>query len=187
MTATAHIAHIAGQATDALQDGDCLSGITVVVAPHHGGVGCIGAYHHYLLPRLAKGQDAVVLQEYHTLARHVEGQLLVFLRGDDFRRDAFPGHKRLVVEVAQFESFLQQTFHAHVYLCLRYLAVLHCTGQRGVVATTLHIGAGEHGLGGCIARRRGNAVSTRTEEVTNGTAVTAHQPLEAPFVAENLL
>ena len=66
-------------------------------------------------------------------------------------------------------------------------AALHGLGDGavGVAVATLHIGAGQHGLGSSVGCVRGALVGG--VEVADGTAVADDEILEAPFIAQDLL
>ena len=165
-----------------------MGGITAIVAPLHNAVVGIRAHHDDVpLPFCGgQGQAPVVLQQHHTLAGHLQCQLLVLLRGNDRRGNLSPLYQFVTVEVTQFEAGRQQASQTGVDLGLRYIAAFDGGRQILVFRTALQVGTAHHGFG-----RSGQAVLRHImptgQKVANGTAVACDESLEAPVVAQYML
>ena len=158
---------------------------------HHGVVG-VGTHDNYILRRLQlcrsilQRQDAVVLQEHDTLAGHIEGQLLVFLRGHSRSRNLRPRHLVILVEVAHFHTSDEQATKRTVEVGLLDITTAHSLWQVTILRATLHIGTSQNSLSRCLLAVLGGVVPTG-QEVANSTTVTSDQPLETPFITQDLL
>ena len=172
---------------DTFQQGRCLVGSTVVVAPHQHLVVRIGPDHGNLPAFLQRKHIATVLQQHNGLACHVESRLLVFLVVEHLGAQLRPGDEFRIVHLTQLEATLQQAQDMLVHILLGNQPIGHSFGDAAIdiVVAAFHICAGQRATGSCQGGVARSLVAH--PKVRDGTAVRDYHILEAPVVAQYLL
>ncbi len=122
-----------------------MSRLSEIYPPQHKRVGSIRSHHHYPAVGLAQRQNIVsVLQQHHLFSCHSKCELFMLLRGNDRLRYLCPFHERIVVEIAKFETRLEQSAHTYIHLFFLDFPCSHGLRQTFVVATAFHVGPARH-------------------------------------------
>ena len=108
------------------------------------------------------------------------------IAGDEALGQLCPGIQFVGIEVTELKAGNEQSFQATVEIGFLDVSTTYGLGQMLVFRAALHVGACQHGLGTGLGPVLGHIVPAG-QEVADGAAVGGDQPVEAPFVAQDLL
>ena len=112
---------------------------------------------------------------------------MVLFAGNDLFAYLLPRYEAFAVEVTQFETCLQQSEQALVYLFFCDFPLSHSIGQTTVCTTTFHIRSCNDSRCHSVFLRFGSTMIRWIKEVVDCPAVARHQSLESPFLAQDVV
>ena len=184
MAAALHVAQVVAQARlQCRQQGDGLLGDRTVVAPHHGGVVGIGAYQRDALFPAERKDAALVLQEDHGLAGHLQRKCLVLRAFHYVFRKIRPGVHS--VDFAQADTGYDDPLEIAVEFLLGQKAFLHRLGDGMICVPAFDVNSVLHCECGGLLLGLHVLVTALDVEVGDSPAVGDYHSPVTPFSAEH--
>ena len=146
----------------------------------------IGANDGNGLDALRQWQNVLVFQQYHRFTGSLYGHVVVLLAGDCRSRNLRPRQHVGRVEHAQLEASFQRVAQVLVEFFLCDESLLQTFLQRHEHLAAFQVGTIQHSIDRGRETVLVRLVLTTVEEVVDGVAVSKHDGIVAPFVAQDV-